>query len=273
MTYASEQQQARRPRIHVAGGSDTTGRPYGHLPMAGWAQALPLFLTDAVEVVDCSHPRASSKSFRESGGLQQILEDMAPGDYLLFSFGQQDNKPDPEGHTDPFSTYMEYLAAYVHGVRERQGHPVVVLGHERRRLDRHGNAGRVLGDYPLAARQLADDEHVPVVDLYGQSLQWWEELGPEASKGVFAHLRRGSLGSKRCPTGTTCTCGPRVRSSAPASWRAACWSRASCRPTGAAASTAPASTTTRWAGWTRRRSACAQRPACPPSPAPEESVP
>ncbi|MFJ7261392.1 rhamnogalacturonan acetylesterase [Streptomyces globosus] len=191
MTYASEQQQVRRPRIHVAGGSDTTGRPYGHLPMAGWAQALPLFLTDAVEVVDCSHLRASSKSFRESGGLQQILEDMAPGDYLLFSFGQQDNKPDPEGHTDPFSTYMEYLAAYVHGVRERQGHPVVVLGHERRRLDRHGNAGRVLGDYPLAARQLADDEHVPVVDLYGQSLQWWEELGPEASKGVFAHLRRG----------------------------------------------------------------------------------
>ncbi|MFE2306263.1 hypothetical protein [Streptomyces sp. NPDC059411] len=116
---------------------------------------------------------------------------MEPGDYLVFGFGQIDWKPDPGLHTDPFSTFQEQLAAYVHGVRARQGHPVILLPYERRRIDRHGNVARFLGDYPLAARQLAEDEHVPVVDLYGQSVRWWEELGPEASKRVFTYLRPG----------------------------------------------------------------------------------
>ncbi|MFJ9645916.1 rhamnogalacturonan acetylesterase [Streptomyces sp. NPDC004244] len=191
MSYASVPQQGRRPRIYVAGGSSAVSRPYSFLPMAGWTQALPLFLTDAVEVVNCARARASSKSFRERGRLQWILEDMAPGDYLLFGFGQNDIKPDPGLHTEPFSTFTEQMAAYVHGTRERQGHPVILLPYERRRIDRHGNVARFLGDYPVAARQLAEDEHVPVVDLYGQSLLWWEELGSEASKPAFVYLRRG----------------------------------------------------------------------------------
>ncbi|MEU6862013.1 rhamnogalacturonan acetylesterase [Streptomyces sp. NPDC046876] len=191
MTYAPSPQPGRRPRIFVVGGSNAVSRPYSFLPMAGWAQTLPLFLTDEVEVVACARARASSKSFRERGRLQWILENMEPGDYLLFGFGQNDIKPDPGLHTEPYSTFLEHMAAYVHGARERGGHPVIYLPYERRRIDRHGNVARFLGDYPAAARLLAEEEHVPVVDVYGQSLQWWEELGPEASKAVFVYLRRG----------------------------------------------------------------------------------
>ncbi|MFK0233021.1 rhamnogalacturonan acetylesterase [Streptomyces vinaceus] len=178
-------------RIFVVGDSAAVTRPHGHLPMAGWAQVLALFLTDAVEVVDCARARASSKSFREEGRLQWVLDQLEPGDYLLVTFGHEDAKADPGLRTEPFSTHQEHMAAYVHGARERQAHPVIVLPYERRRMDVHGNAARTLGDYPVAARQLADDEHVPVVDLYGQSVQWWEELGPQASKGAFAHRRQG----------------------------------------------------------------------------------
>ncbi|MFI1454422.1 rhamnogalacturonan acetylesterase [Streptomyces roseus] len=193
MTYAPGQQErpAAPRRIFVAGDSVAVTRPYSYLPMAGWAQALPLFLTDAVEVVNCARARASSKSFRERGRLQWILDTMEAGDYLLFGFGQTDGKPDPELHTDPFTTFLEHMRAYVDGARERRGHPVIYLPYERRRIDRHGNVARPLGDYPVAARRLAEDEHVPVVDMYGQSLQWWEELGPEATKSVFTYLRRG----------------------------------------------------------------------------------
>ncbi|MFI1153068.1 rhamnogalacturonan acetylesterase [Streptomyces sp. NPDC020817] len=192
MTYTpGQQQQGRRPRIFVVGGSNAVSRPYSFLPMAGWAQVLPLFLTDEVEVVACARARASSKSFRERGRLQWILDTMEAGDYLLFGFGQTDWKPDPGLHTDPFTTFLEHMRAYVDGARERHGHPVIYLPYERRRIDRHGNVARFLGDYPVAARQLAEEEHVPVVDMYGQSLQWWEELGPEATKSVFTYLRRG----------------------------------------------------------------------------------
>lgn len=175
----------------MAGDSQALTRPYGHLPMAGWAQALPLFLGDAVEVVNCARVRESSKSFRERGHLQWILDELEPGDYLLFGFGQIDARTDADLHTKPFSTFQEELAAYVRGARERQAHPVILLPYERRRIDAHGNAARSLGDYPLAARLVAEDEHVPFIDLYGQSLLWWEELGPEGSKAVFTHLRPG----------------------------------------------------------------------------------
>ncbi|MEV8567510.1 rhamnogalacturonan acetylesterase [Streptomyces sp. NPDC051322] len=180
-----------RARIFIAGDSTAVSRPVSHLPMAGWAQALPLFLTDAVEVVNCARARASSKSFRERGRLQWILENMAPGDYLIYGFGQIDWKPDPGLHTEPFGSFVEQMRAYATGVRARRGHPVLLLPFERRRVDRHGNVARFLGDYPVATRQLAREEHIPLVDLYGQSLAWWEELGPENSQHAFTYLRPG----------------------------------------------------------------------------------
>ncbi|MFD7259162.1 rhamnogalacturonan acetylesterase [Streptomyces sp. NPDC059874] len=191
MTYTTGQPQGGRSRIFIAGDSTAVTRPYSYLPMAGWAQALPLFLTDAVEVVNCARARASSKSFRERGRLQWILDNIAPGDHLLFGFGPIDRKPDAGLHTEPFSTFQEHMAAYVHGARERQAHPVILLPYELRRIDAHGNVGRPLDEHVLASRLLAEDEHVPVVDLHGQSLEWWEELGPEASKSVFTFLRPG----------------------------------------------------------------------------------
>lgn len=180
-----------RTRIFIAGDSTAVTRPASHLPMAGWAQALPLFLTEEVEVVNCARARASSKSFRERGRLQWILDNMSPGDYLIFGFGQIDWKPDPGLHTDPFGSFLEHMRAYATGARAAQSHPVVLLPFERRRVDRHGNVARFLGDYPTAMRQLAQEEHLPVIDLYGQSLAWWEELGPENSKHVFTYLRPG----------------------------------------------------------------------------------
>jgi lysophospholipase L1-like esterase len=178
-------------RIFIAGDSTAVTRPASHLPMAGWAQALPLFLTDEVDVVNCARARASSKSFHERGRLQWILENIAPGDYLVYGFGQIDWKPDPGLHTDPFGSFLDHMRAYATGVRERGAHPVILLPYERRRLDRHGNVTRFLGDYPVAMRQLAREEHLPVVDLYGQSLAWWEELGPDESRHAFTYLRPG----------------------------------------------------------------------------------
>ncbi|WP_329124303.1 rhamnogalacturonan acetylesterase [Streptomyces sp. NBC_01465] len=187
----SAQHPGRPARIFVAGDSTAVTRPFSHLPMAGWAQALPLFLTDEVEVVNCARARASSKSFHERGRLQWILENIAPGDYLVYGFGQIDWKPDPGLHTDPYGSFLDHMRAYATGVRERQAHPVILLPYERRRLDRHGNVSRFLADYPRAMRQLAREEHLPVVDLYGQSLAWWEELGPENSRHAFTYLRPG----------------------------------------------------------------------------------
>jgi len=171
---------------------DSTAATYAgyEAPRAGWGQALEEFLAKDVEVVNQAWSGASSKSFAEAGLLDQVLEDIEPGDYLLVSFGHNDSKTDDRG-TDPYTTYQEYLELYIDGARERGAHPVLVTPVERRRFDAAGGVRTSLGQYPDAMRQLAEREDVPLVDLTHLSLLRWAELGPEGTTEEFLHLAPG----------------------------------------------------------------------------------
>lgn len=181
-------QQIQNPQIFVAGDSLAVTRSVTHLPLAGWGQVLNLFLTDRVSVVNCARARASSKSFADRGRLRWILDHARPGDYVLISFGRIDMRLTPGMHTEPFGSYQEYLRSYVDGVRERRAHPVLVSPYENRWYDTHGNNKHSLGPYPMAMAEVAAERSVPFVDLYGQSLAWWQELGQRRTKDLFAHL-------------------------------------------------------------------------------------
>lgn len=175
-------------RIYIAGDSLAATRSVSYLPMAGWGQALPLFLAEGWEVVNCARGRASSKSFYDRGRWQWILDQLQPGDYAFISFGRIDTRPTPGMHTSPFGTYLDYLHAYVESTRSRQAHPVLISNYEARHLDRNGNNKRTLLDYPAAMEVVANQSLTPYVDLYGQSLAWWDELGPERTRPLFTNL-------------------------------------------------------------------------------------
>lgn len=171
---------------------DSTAATYAgyEAPRAGWGQALGKFLAKDVEVANHAWSGASSKSFVEAGLLDDLLEEIEPGDYLLVSFGHNDSKTDYRG-TSPYTTYQEYLDLYIDGAREKGAHPVLVTPVERRRFDDAGAVRTSHGQYPDAMRQLAEREDVPLVDLTSLSLERWAELGPEGTKDYFLHLAPG----------------------------------------------------------------------------------
>ncbi|GAA2233190.1 rhamnogalacturonan acetylesterase [Kitasatospora cystarginea] len=181
----------RPPKVFLAGDSSMATRQTSFIPMTGWGQTLQLFVHPEVEVVNCARPGASSKSFADRGRLQWILDHLMPGDYLLISFGLIDEKTDAGRHTKPFTSYQDYLRLYIDGARERLAHPVLVTSHERRGFDGHGNLLWALGHYPAAMRELAAQTCTPLIDLYAQSLDWWSQLGPEGTKGIFLYLAPG----------------------------------------------------------------------------------
>jgi lysophospholipase L1-like esterase len=183
--------QDRPPRVFVSGDSTVVTRSVSYLPMVGWGQVLHLFLAEAVEVVNCARARASSKSFADRGRLRWIADHLRPGDYHLISFGQCDWMPEDGIHTEPFGDFQDYLRRFVQETRDAGAHPVLVVPQERRRVDRWGNVRRFLGDYPAATAEVAGEESVPLVDLYGQTIAWWEELGFEGTRRVFRHLKPG----------------------------------------------------------------------------------
>ncbi|MFJ9173239.1 GDSL-type esterase/lipase family protein [Streptomyces sp. NPDC102360] len=164
-----------------------TNRPHKFMPMVGWGQVLRLFLDDSVEVLNCARGGASSKAFWDRGRYQWILDHLNPGDRVLVCLGQVD--ADKMNYTRPWEDYQDYVRACIVAARNRQAHPIVVLPHERRRLDRFGNLQSFLRDYRDATVEVAAEESVAVVDLYEQSLTWWRELGPDGTYEIFCHRR------------------------------------------------------------------------------------
>lgn len=182
---------APRCRIFLAGGSHMVDREMSRAPMTGWGQALPLFLSPDVEVVNCARAGASARTFAERGRLAWILENIQPGDYLVIGFGGNDAKPEKWLRTEAFGNFKDYLRMFVDGARERGAHPVLISAHERDNHDGQGNLSKDIVEYYMAMSDVAVETSTPYIDMYEQSLAWWAELGPEGTRSLFVHVPPG----------------------------------------------------------------------------------
>ncbi len=180
---------------------DSTAASYAatEVPRAGWGQALPVFLDPGTVVVNEAVSASSSKSFADLGRLDRTLAALRPGDVLLVSFGHADESENPTRHTDPWTTFQEYLGLYVASARAARALPVLVTPVERRRFTGDGVAFPSHGEYPDAMRALAAATRTPLIDLTAMSLALWNSLGSEATKEYFLWLDAGE--SPRFPDG------------------------------------------------------------------------
>lgn len=138
--------------------------------MAGWGQFLGGYFSDEI-VIDNQAKRArSAKSFVDERSLDTILNRMKRGDYLLIQFGINDAGQDPARHTDPYTTFQEYLRTYINKAREKGGRPVLVTSQSKRTYDEKGVFYNSIGEYPNAMRQLGREMNVPVLDLNKRAL-------------------------------------------------------------------------------------------------------
>ncbi|MGW6929244.1 rhamnogalacturonan acetylesterase [Lentzea sp. NPDC054927] len=180
--------------VHVFVAGDSTASTYlsAQAPRTGWGQALPVFLTSGAVAVNEALSGASSKSFIDLGRLDRILSRIKRGDYLLISFGHNDEKKeDPARYTEPSTTYKSYLSQYIDRSRAKGAKPVLVTSVERRRFTSTGTISPTHGAYPAAMRQLAAAKDVPLVDLTASSTTLFNRAGVEGTKKYFMHLKAG----------------------------------------------------------------------------------
>ncbi len=195
--------QARtKPVIFVVGDSTSSAYQHSERPRAGWGQALPLLLGPQADVFDYAWSGASSKSFADAGLLDEVVALLQPGDYLLISFGHNDEKvEDPARGTDPQTTFKEYLQKYIDGAAGRGAKAVLVTPVERRRFSALGVAQDSHGAYPQAVRDLAAATGTPLVDLTASSKELWQKLGAEGTKSHFLYASPGQY--PQYPQGVT----------------------------------------------------------------------
>ena len=180
--------------VHVYIAGDSTASTYvsSLAPRAGWGQALPVFLTSNAVVVNVAKSGASSKSFIDLGRLDHILALIKSGDYLLISFGHNDEKiDDPTRYTDPSTTYKSYLSKYIDKSRAKGAIPILITPVERRHFNSAGVISPSHGAYPAAMRELAATKGVPLIDLTASSTALWNRVGVEGTKKYFMILAAG----------------------------------------------------------------------------------
>lgn len=179
-------------RIFWAGDSTVAFNGIGSYPQTGIGQAYELFVKEGVQICNYAKNGRSTKSFIEEGLLQRIEENIGEEDFLYIQFGHNDEKPDLERATDPFTTYQENLMKMIRAAQRAKAHPLLITPLYRRKFDEQGRVtpGNHL-DYPDAMLALAGRTGVPVVDLCEISRRLLERTGDEASKRWFMWLPQG----------------------------------------------------------------------------------
>lgn len=86
------------------------------------------------------------------------------GDFVTIQFGINDADSDVARHTDPFTTFEDYLTKFVNETKAKGAFPVLVSTVNRNSW-KNGEIYPAYHNYPIATRQLAANIHVPLIDL------------------------------------------------------------------------------------------------------------
>jgi len=175
------------PRIFIIGDSTVDDN---QPPFRGWGWALPHYVKEGVEVRNHALSGRSSRSFIEEGLFAPVEKELSAGDLLVIQFGHNDEKDD-ERHTDPDTTFPEYLWHYCEVALSRGAQPVLLTPVSRRFFVGGGSMLYTHGEYPRAIRKLAEEKGIPLCDLKQDSRELYLSLGEEKTAELFVRLAPG----------------------------------------------------------------------------------
>lgn len=180
------------PTLFLAGDSTMADKPNLALPERGWGQLFRELVRPPLRLENRAVNGRSTKSFRDEGLWDDLLESLMPGDWVVIQFGHNDEKSaDPTRYTDPDGEYRANLQRFVRETRARGGRPVLATSVVRRRFDEAGAFYDTHGEYPRVVREVAKEEGVPLLEMEDATRTLEQGLGPEGSRSLHLHFEPG----------------------------------------------------------------------------------
>jgi lysophospholipase L1-like esterase len=150
-------------------------------PGNGWGPGLCALLPHAACVNMAKNGRSSS-SYRAEGSWDEVKRELAKSGfdstYVLIQFGHNDQPGKPGRSTDLATEFPVNIRRYVEDVRAAGARPVLITPLTRRSF-KDGHVTNTLRDWAEATIKVANEEHVPVLDLNAESLAAVQKMGPE----------------------------------------------------------------------------------------------
>jgi len=188
----SEKQSNARPTIYLAGDSTVQSFDDYWKPEAGWGQMFGHFFTGDVRISNHAIGGRSSKTFLTEGRLQSIIEEIRPGDYLMIQFGHNDATISVPDRYTTIPEYKDYLKVYVNDARKVGAEPILVTPVGRRIFDEAAGTFQMsFPEYVRGMKEVAEELDVLLIDLNALSLDYYNEIGLEATRSVFLHVEPG----------------------------------------------------------------------------------
>ncbi|ESQ78312.1 rhamnogalacturonan acetylesterase [Asticcacaulis sp. YBE204] len=151
--------------------------------VGGWGPSFCGYhLTSFVSCINLARGGRSSWNYRAEGSWDIALAEIKAGaqaykqTYVLIQFGHNDQPGKPGRSTDLTTEFPLFLKQYVDEVRAAGGIPVLVTPLTRRGF-KDGKVENDLGPWAEAARKVAKELNVPLVDLYARSQEAVQALG------------------------------------------------------------------------------------------------
>ena len=185
------------PTLHLAGDSTMADKAVLAFPERGWGQLLRPWLRPPWHLANHAVNGRSTKSFRDRGHWQRLLDRLHAGDVVILQFGHNDAKQDdPERYADPVTGFPDNLRRFVREIRERGAIPVLATPVVRRWFDADGTLQDMHAPYVVAMRAVAAEEKMPLMELEARTRQLLVGLGPDASLGLFVGDAAKAAGGK-----------------------------------------------------------------------------
>jgi lysophospholipase L1-like esterase len=175
------------PVVYLAGDSTVVDQYFE--PWAAWGQMLPRFFLPGIVIANHAESGETTKSFVAERRLAKIMTTMKPGDYLFLQFAHNDMKPGAVS----IDEYKKLLIDYIAQTRAKGATPVIVTAMNRRTFDSAGKIMNSLAGYPDAAREVAAQQKVALIDLNAMSKTLFDAIGPEGTLKAFMHYPAGSF--------------------------------------------------------------------------------
>lgn len=127
----------------------------------------------------------------KEGKLDDLLEDVKPGDFVLMQFGDNDATVSrPNRYVAP-ADFEKWLQLYVDGAKQRGAVPVLVTPPARYSYDADGNFKEDFKSYGDVMRNMAANRNIPLIDLSEASIALCDSMGAEGAESLFLHMAAG----------------------------------------------------------------------------------
>jgi lysophospholipase L1-like esterase len=173
-------------RIFLVGDSTMADKPLVDNPEHGWGQVFPMFFSRNVQIINYARNGRSTKSFLAEGLWKNVYEQLQPGDYVFIQFGHNDEKKeDTARFAAPRPDFKNNLRKFIFEARKKSAVPILLTPVTRRDFDTQEVFIGTHGEYPAVMKELALEEHVPLIDMFEKSKSMVSSLGDKRSKAYY----------------------------------------------------------------------------------------